>query len=198
MLFPQKEKPVSPDMMERSHDYQSTSFVSDSGELKEKSLEETELKKLGPLGLRLVEGLRGAALQVARSIPVDELASTAGPAILLKSLQESIQPRRKQEARELYNAGAMVGGMLSRQHGESVSNYVLRRKTWYNMMTDLDPELKLPPVILAEQILQNANLSADHQLMVRTAILGDMSIEKVTAELIAQHSRLHENEKRKG
>ena len=35
------------------------------------------------------------------------------------------------------------------------------------------------PVILAEQIL----------LMVRTAILGDMSIEKVTAELIAQHSR---------
>ena len=101
-------------------------------ELKEKTLDETEMKKLGPLGLRLVEGLRGAALQVARSIPVDELASTAGPAILLKALQESIQPRRKQEARELYNAGAVVGGMLSRQHGESVSNYVLRRKTWYN------------------------------------------------------------------
>ena len=154
-------------------------------ESKEKTLEETELKKLEPLGLRVVEGLRGAALQVARSIPVDQLASTAGPALLLK-------------ARELYNAGAVVGGMLSRQHGEAVSNYVLRRKTWYNMMTDLDPELKLPNVILAEQILQNANLSADHQLMVRTAILGDMSIEKVTAELIAQHSRLHESEKRRG
>ncbi len=167
-------------------------------ELKEKTLEEAELKKVGPLGLRLVEGLRGAALQVARSLPVDQLASTAGPAILLNALQESIQPRRKQEARELYNAGAVVGGLLSRQHGESVANYVLRRKTWYNMMTDLDPDLKLPPVILAEQILQNANLSADHQLMVRTAILGDMSIEKVTAELIAQHARLHENEKRKG
>jgi hypothetical protein len=36
---------------------------------------EDEVKKLGPLALRLVDGLRGATLQVARTLPVDELAN---------------------------------------------------------------------------------------------------------------------------
>ena len=39
---------------------------------------EDEVKKLGPLGLRLVDGLRGPALQVARTLPVDELANDKG------------------------------------------------------------------------------------------------------------------------
>eukprot|EP00435_Cladocopium_sp_Y103_P059746 s828_g21.t1 len=117
---------------------------------REKQMAEDELKKQGPLGLRLIDGLRGAALHVARNLPVDKLGESGGVDYLLKSLNDTLRPRSKQEARELYQCGAQYGGVLSRQRGESIPSYVLRRKAWYRMMTDLDPDLKLPDGILTE------------------------------------------------
>eukprot|EP00435_Cladocopium_sp_Y103_P066563 s466_g28.t2 len=165
---------------------------------REKAMSEEEIKKLGPLALRLVDGLRGPALQVARNLPVDELSKDKGVEFLLKSLTESLRPRSKQEARELYQAGAQNGGVLSRQRGESIPSYVLRRQAWYRMMTDLDEDLKLPDGILCEQLLANAGLSEDHRLLIRTAIGGNMEWSKVCEELIAQHGRIHEREARGG
>ena len=69
---------------------------------------------------------------------------------------------------------------------------MLRRRAWYAALIDLDEHLKLPESILAEQTLLNSGISADHQLLIRSAIAGDMTIEKVNMELIAQHSRVHE------
>ena len=165
---------------------------------REKSMAEDEVKKLGPLGLRLVDGLRGPALQVARTLPVDELAKDKGVEFLLKSLNQALAPRSKQEARELYQVGAQQGGILSRQRGESIASYVLRRRAWHNMMIDLDPELKLPETILSEQLLMNASISEDHKLLVRTAIKGEMTWDAVCEELVAQHSKLHEREAKGG
>ena len=64
------------------------------------------------------------------------------------------------------------------------------------MLLDLDQELKLPEAILSEQILVSAGVTRDHQLMIRTALQGRMSVENVCNELIAQHSRIHEQERR--
>ena len=161
---------------------------------REKAMSPEELKKMGPLGIRLVDGLRGPALQVARNLAVDKLAAEGGPDYLLQSLQTMLQPRSRQEARELYQAGAQQGGPLSRQHGERIPSYVLRRKAWYGLMTDLDPQLTLPDGIVAEQLLQNAGLSEDHKLLIRTAIGGDVTWKKVCEELVAQHSRIHERD----
>ena len=166
-------------------------------QLREKNQDQTEVKKLGPLGLRLVDGLRGPALQVARSLHVEKLASEEGPVYLMENLTKAFKPRAKQEARELYQAGAQVGGVLSRQFGESIPSYVLRRKTWYRMLTDLNSELTLPEVILAEQVLLNASIGSDHQLMIRTALGGDtvsLTVDAVCSELLAQHGRIHEAE----
>ena len=171
------------------------------GQAREKAMDESELKKLGPLALRLVDGLRGPALQVARGLPVDQLAKDEGTSILLKALQTTLQPRSKQEARDLYQVGAQSGGVLSRQTGESIPScpsYVLRRKAWYNLMLDMDASLKLPEGILAEQTLQNSGLSADYQLLIRAAIQGEMTMERVCEELVAQHSRIHERETKSG
>ena len=161
---------------------------------REKQMPEEELKKQGPLGLRLVDGLRGQALHVARGLPVDELGKPGGVDFLLKNLDQVLRPRSKQEARELYQCGAQHGGVLARQRGESIPSYVLRRKAWYRMMVDLDPELSLPDGILTEQLLMNAGISEDHRLLIRTAIQGDMTWDRVCEELVAQHSRIHEKE----
>ena len=165
-------------------------------QVREKSISDEEKKKIGPLGLRLVDGLSGPALQVVRDLPIEKLAEEQGPTFLLNALQAALQPRSNQEARELYQAGAQSGGILSRQNGESIASYVLRRRTWYTMMTDLDTKLKLPEQILAEQTLQNAGLSQDHQLLIRTAIGGEMTMSKLCEEMVAQHARIHEREHR--
>lgn len=164
---------------------------------REQQMDESELKKLGPLALRLVDGLRGPALQVARSLQVDKLANKEGPTYLLEALQSALRPRSKQEARELYQAGAQQGGILSRQFGESIPSYVLRRRAWYQMMTDLDAELKLPELVLAEQVLENSGIGADHKLLIRTAVGSNLTVDAICEELMAQHSRIHEIESRR-
>ena len=47
-------------------------------------------------------------------------------------------------------------------------------------------------LLLAEQLLNNAGISEDHKLLVRTAIRGQMTFESVAQELVAQHPRIHE------
>ena len=53
-----------------------------------------EVKKLGPLGLRLVEGLSGSALKVAQQIPTKVLASPEGAEELLGHLTQALKPCR--------------------------------------------------------------------------------------------------------
>ena len=50
-----------------------------------------------------------------------------------------------------------------------MTSFLLRRRTWYSMLIDLDDKLQLPDPILVEQILASARISQDHQLMIRTA-----------------------------
>ena len=163
---------------------------------RESTMDESELKKHGPLGLRLVEGLSGPALRVAQQMSAKTLATPKGPDELLENLQASFKPRRVQEARELYAAGAKEGGMLSRQPTEPMSTYLIRRRAWHAALVDLDSNLRLPEQILAEQVLSNSGISEHYQLLVRSALKGDMTVENVSQELIAQHARIHEKESR--
>ena len=106
-------------------------------------LDEAEAKKKGPLGLLLIDGLRGQALQVARELDPAKLAKPDGHKLLVDTLYKAFRPRRQQDARELYNAGAQTAGMLARQAGETMTSFLLRRRTWY-MLIDLDEKLQLP------------------------------------------------------
>ncbi|CAE7367988.1 RE1 [Symbiodinium necroappetens] len=163
---------------------------------KEKEMDQGEVKKLGPLGLRLVEGLRGPALHIVRAVKEETLIGEKGPEAILEALVRSLRPRRQQEARELYLAGSRENGVLSRQHGEPMSTYILRRRTWYAMLTDLDGEIKLPDLLLAEQILMNAGVTEEHQLMIRTSLGQIITVDGVCNELVNQHGSLHLREKR--
>ncbi|CAE7415150.1 RE1 [Symbiodinium microadriaticum] len=178
------------------HQLQEYTYRVKMKELKESGMDSTEVKKLGPLGVRLIEGLRGPALHIVREISAETLASPKGAQTILKYLTEALRPRRQQEARELYSAGARENGPLSRQIGEPVAMYALRRRTWWSYLQDLDSEIKLPEVMLAEQILQHAKLSDDQVLMIRTVVGKDLTVAKVCEELVAQHPQLHLKEKR--
>ena len=77
-----------------------------------------------------------------------------------------------------------------------MASYVLRRRTWYQLMLDMDSALKLPDSIITEQTLENAGLSYDHQLLVRTALQGNLTVDRVCEELVAQRSQVHVKESR--
>ena len=73
---------------------------------REKQMDSAEVKKLGPLGLRMAEGLRGQALRLSQTMDMQELAQEDGPEKLLLALfEKSLKPRKAQEARELYAVG---------------------------------------------------------------------------------------------
>ena len=133
---------------------------------KEAAMSKDEMATLGPLGLRLVEGLRGQALRLAQQVNIDVLSTSAGPTTLLKVFNDTLKPRKEQEARELYAAGAKEGGMLSRQSTESMASYVSRRRAWWAALQNLDSDLKIPDILLGEQILCNSGITDDQKLMI--------------------------------
>ena len=162
---------------------------------KESKMTKEEIDKLGPLGLRLVEGLRGPALRLVQQLDIQTLGASDGPKRLLEVFHVNLKPRNSQEARELDSAGAREGGPMARQSTESMTSYVSRRRAWWAALRSLDDSLKVPESILAEQVLTNGGISYDQQLMVRTMLQGKMIVESVSEELVSQHPQLHERER---
>ena len=162
---------------------------------REAHMDQSEVKKLGPLGLRLLEGLRGSAFKIAQQVTIEDLGKKEGHEQLLSLLERSLKPRKDLEARELYAAGSRDGGILSRQPGEAMSSYVMRRRAWWSYLQQLDDSLQVSENILAEQMLQNSGLTDDQKLMIRTTLHGKLSVDKVANELLNQHPRIQEREK---
>ena len=79
-----------------------------------------------------------------------------------------------------------------------MSSYIMRRKAWWTSLQSLDNGLTVSGSILAEQLLANSGITEDQRLMVRTMLRGNMTFERVGEELIAQHPRIHEKERRHG
>ena len=63
---------------------------------------------------------------------------------LIAALRKHIFPIATHEAKELYKEGHdMKDSVLTRQSGESMQNYILRRKRWYDLLTQLDDSVNL-------------------------------------------------------
>ena len=61
---------------------------------REALMDTSEVKKLGPLGLRLLEGLRGSAFKLAQQLSIEDLGKKDGHEQLLGLLERSLKPRK--------------------------------------------------------------------------------------------------------
>ena len=154
----------------------------------EKAMSREEKDKLGPLGLRLVEGLSGTALRLAQTMSLEDLAKEDGAEKLLTALEGQLKSKRLQQAWELYAAGAQSTG--------SCPGKVASRCRIMCFEGDCSAEIALPDLVLAEQLLASSSISHDHQLLVRTALKTEIAFDAVADELIAQHGKTHERENR--
>ena len=96
---------------------------------------------------------------------------------------------------ELYNAGLIPQGVMSRQHGESMSSYLLRREAWWTQLRELDDTLQVSEAILGEQTLGQAGLQPLEVQMVRTVCKNDLNQKDLYRALRDQFGQIQEREK---
>ena len=80
------------------------------------------------------------------------------------------------ETKELYREGAKLGGVLSRQNGESMASYIQRRRRWFAKLIALDAAYKVPETLLTDMLLENSGLSEQQQLMVTNTVRARTSL----------------------
>eukprot|EP00973_Karenia_brevis_P037740 5205921-Karenia_brevis.AAC.1 len=74
----------------------------------------------------IIEGLRGEAAQIAIDIGSTEILKETGFETLKTKLRNHVFPQARAEAKELYKVGHKTKGVMSRQSGEPMVNFVSR------------------------------------------------------------------------
>ena len=139
----------------------------------------------------VISGLTHDALQLAMDIGVRRLTSYDGLNHLVDEMKKLVFPTRKLEAKELYAQGHNKSGVLSRQRAESMLSYINRRKRWWLMLKEMDPDLVISDEIRGDLLLEAASLSHHEQLMVLTSTGNDTDFDKVADALQKQHGKIH-------
>ena len=80
------------------------------------------------LSSKVTDALRDDAMKIAQALGLETLIQAGGVRTLVDTMKDAVSVKRELEAVELYKEGSKSRGALSRQHGESMQSYVLRRK----------------------------------------------------------------------
>jgi hypothetical protein len=123
---------------------------------------------------KIVEGLTGDAMTAAMEIGMDKLleASGSGLDVLKTAIRRKAFPQRNAEARMLLRKGQEINGPMARQNGESMTNFIRRRKRWWSALQKIDPKLAMSDEILGSLLLELSNLTYMEQQLVMTTTEG--------------------------
>ena len=82
------------------------------------------------LAAKVLEGLSGDAMNIAKEMPMQDIITADGIPTLVDKIKSAIVGKRISEAKELYREGVEKHGELTRQRGEPMSSYAIRRSRW--------------------------------------------------------------------
>ena len=111
----------------------------------------------------------------------------AGISKLIEAMRTMVFPSKKAEAKELYRAGHMQNGMLSRQKGESMMTCISRRRRWWKLLKRVDDQVYISDEVLGDLLLDSASIIDNQRRFVLTAISGETGFEEVAQVLMNQH-----------
>jgi len=164
---------------------------------------------------RITEGLRGDAFIVAQEVGLENLwhegraavegdlewnaeeRIPSGIELLVDAMREHVFPLTTHEARELFRQYTKQSGALSRQSGESMTQYVSRRLRCWKLLKELDPEIELSEGHRADMLLELAGLDRHEKIMVQASVNNARTFERIADALILQHPRIHLKESRR-
>ena len=161
----------------------------------EKAKPEERDKLRAEMASNIIDSLTDDALKLAMDIGVDEICERGGVEKLIAAIETHVTQSKDDEARELFHAGTRPDGPLCRQHGEAMQSYITRRKRWYDRMHLLDGTYTVSEPILTDYLLDNARLTNEQKLMIRTVCGNRRKFDEIATALKHQHARIHEREK---
>ena len=148
------------------------------------------------LASKFLDSLRGEAYIAAEDLGTEILFSKDNIPKVIEAVRKNLFPLVEQESKELYRLGTQIGGILSRQAGESMTSYLSRRNRWWRKLKQLDDTVQISEGILTDLLLDNAGINRQERLMVLTALGGSTKTEDAEKALIKMHSRIHLLEKK--
>ena len=96
--------------------------------------------------------------------------SRPGGDILVDAIKRSVFPLTTYEAKELFRQYCRPAGPLIRQNGESMQQYISRRKRCWKLLKELDPEIMLSDGHRADMLLDLAGLDRNEKTMIQASI----------------------------
>ena len=87
---------------------------------------------------------------------------------------------------------------LSRPSGESMTQYISRRKRCWKILKELDKELELSEGHRADMPLDLAGLDKNERIMIQASIGNARDFDKIADALVIQHPRIHIREAQSG
>ena len=165
----------------------------------------TDPERYAEVMSRVVDGLRGEAFITAKDVGIDRLWQPGsvegddediipGAKLLIDAIRRSVFPLTTHEAKVLFRQYCHPNGPLSRQKGESMQQYVSRRRRCWKLLTELDPQIFLSEGHRADMLLDLAGLEKQERTMIQASIGNARSFDKISDALIVQHPRIHTNE----
>ena len=145
---------------------------------------------------KIVDALRDDAFTVAQEVGCAEILKVGGITLLVEAMRKMVFPLSTYEAKELFKQFTKPSGLLSRQSGESMTQYTSRRSRCWALLQRLDPEVVLSEGHRADMLLDHAGLDKNERTMIQASIGNERSISKITQALILQHPRVHIREPR--
>ena len=130
---------------------------------------------------RVVDGLRGEAFITAKELGTDRLWQpgsaegddeevVSGAKLLIDAVRRIVFPLTTHEAKELFRQYCHPKGPLARQRGESMQQYVSRRRRCWKLLTELDPQIFLSEGHRADMLLDLAGLDRQQRTMIQASI----------------------------
>ena len=157
---------------------------------------------------KIVDGRRGQAFTIAQEVGLERLwcngetrdghLTDAGVDLLIDAMRAAVFPLTTHEAKELFRQYCKPSGSLSRQNGESMHQYIARRRRSWKLLKELDAEIELSEGHRADMLLDLAGLDKNERIMIMASIGNARDFEKVAEALIVQHPRIHLRESKSG
>jgi hypothetical protein len=138
---------------------------------------------------KVIEGLSDEALRAARELPTEALMSSDGVPNIIAAVEQMVIPKRQKEAERLFEQGHKKNGVLAKQPKEPMGSYVARRKRWYNLLRELDPESTISESILTRLLLKCSKIKPDQKLMIKS-LAGSEAFDKIATQLVEHQDEL--------
>ena len=124
---------------------------------------------------KVVDGLRGDAFVAAQEVGFDNLCEIVdgrprGIDTLIHHMRGMVFPLTEHETTELFRQCCRPGGPLSTRNGESMKQYVSRRRRCWTRLAQMDPVIHLSEGHRSDMLLDLSGLTREERVMVQASI----------------------------